>query len=97
MSDADAVTQERGAIYGHPYDDFMAVQSMFAIWKAHQEHRKAKKAELSGLQPALDHAAYMIFVKLARLAMTPDHRDSLLDIQGYAKTYEMCLDLQSKK
>lgn len=33
---------------------------------------------------AADAATFLILVKLSRLATTPFHRDSLLDIAGYA-------------
>ncbi len=35
-----------------------------------------------------DVATMMIHVKLARLAKSPDHEDSILDIAGYAGCYE---------
>lgn len=73
------VTQERGAVYGHPADDFMRVRQM-----------------AGGIQdcpdPRIKHALYMILVKVARLAETPNHIDSVIDIAGYARTIAMILD-----
>lgn len=75
----DAVVSERGAVYGHPLDDFGKVTGMaLALWGR-------------GPQTPEEHALYMILVKLARLEATPGHADSLLDIRGYVRTYEMIL------
>lgn len=65
--------------YGHPHDDFTRVCKASAAMN------------LEGDNP-LHHALYMILVKMSRLITTPDHRDSLVDIAGYARTYEMCLE-----
>lgn len=78
------ITQERGAIYGHPADDF---------------GRLSKMAE--GIADCKDetirHALYMILAKVARLAHTPDHLDSWIDIAGYARTGVMVLDRRAKE
>lgn len=70
--------------YGHPEDDFTAV---------------SKAAWALGVLPSsgsegtpLHHALYMILVKIQRLVQTPDHRDSIVDIAGYARNYEMILE-----
>lgn len=65
--------------YGSPLTDFTQVSSA---------------AQDMGLEMGnpLHHALYMILVKMSRLVATPDHRDSLVDIAGYALTYEMCLE-----
>lgn len=73
---ASLVDGERGDTYGHPADDFSRV---------------TKAARALGIDPTngpLDHALYMIVVKLARLVTTPGHYDSVVDIAGYARTYE---------
>lgn len=75
----------REATYGHPADDFEAV---------------ASAALCLGINPqmldrdgrALHHALYMILVKIQRLVQTPDHHDSIVDIAGYARTYEKVLE-----
>ena len=41
---------------------------------------------------AQDVGAMMILLKVARLANNPTHRDSLVDICGYAATIERCKD-----
>ena len=74
------VDNDRGKIYGHPYDDFGKVA------------RLTEPILESKIDARLKHALYMIQVKIARLLNTPDHEDSIVDIIGYAKTYEMVLN-----
>jgi hypothetical protein len=89
MTDPDKLTAERDKDYGHPLDDFTTVQRMYEVW---QEHRREGGCPPdSDYDMALNHVVYMICVKLARLAYSPDHLDSIHDIAGYAKTLEMCL------
>jgi hypothetical protein len=73
------VTQERGAVYGHPLDDFRRANALTLV-AAECRH------------PAVRHALQMICVKLARLIETPDHVDSVIDIAGYARCILMALD-----
>lgn len=77
------VTQERGAIYSHPADDFGRVAQMAEAIKDCRD-------------PLIKHALYMILVKVSRLANTPDHIDSWIDIAGYARTGVMVLDRKAK-
>lgn len=75
------VSRDRGNIYHHPYDDFTKVTEM-------------AKALFGGRGPesADEHALYMILVKLVRLSHSPGHRDSIVDIAGYARTYDMVIE-----
>ena len=73
------VTDERGAVYGHPRVDFGRVARL-----------KAVVAECH--DPLMRHVLEMICVKMARLIETPDHLDSLIDLAGYARTGVMVTD-----
>ena len=74
-------TQDRQSVYGHPADDFRKVAEM------------SKPILASNLDPRLKHALYMIQVKIARLLNTPAHKDSIVDIAGYANTYSLVLEV----
>lgn len=68
---------DRGEDYGHPMDDFTRTGR---IWSA-----------ILGLDEVTPEqvALCMIAVKISRLCNTPDHRDSIIDIAGYAETHDM--------
>jgi len=80
------VDGERENTYGHPADDFRKV---------------TLAAAALGVDPVaegtLHHALYMILVKIQRLVQTPDHHDSIVDIAGYARTYEKILERNNKR
>lgn len=82
---ARLVHVERQGDYGHPEEDFTKVTSA------------ANALGVNPLSGPLHHALYMILVKIARLVETPDHRDSIVDIPGYARTYEMILEKQAER
>lgn len=77
---AHLVDGERGDTYGHPADDFTRVSAA------------ARELGIDPANNALHHPLYMILVKLSRLVQSPYHHDSIVDIPGYARTYEMCLE-----
>lgn len=77
------VTKERGAVYGHPADDFARVSHMAEAIKDCPD-------------PRVRHALYMILVKVARLAVAPAHADSAIDVAGYARTIAMIADRDSR-
>ena len=78
---AKLVDGDREETYGHPAIDFDKVTAA---------------AQALGVDPAVEgglhHALYMILVKISRLTETPKHRDSIVDIAGYARTYEKILE-----
>jgi hypothetical protein len=82
LGEADRlVGGDRGDDYGHPYEDFSKTAG---AWES-----------LFGwpCSPA-QVALAMIVVKLSRLQVTPQKRDSIVDIAGYARTYEMVLEYE---
>jgi hypothetical protein len=78
---AKKVDGENEKLYGHPADDFKRVTEAAAA------------IGVNPLNGPGHHALYMMLVKIARLVNTPDHFDSVVDIAGYARTYERVLDL----
>jgi 23S rRNA maturation-related 3'-5' exoribonuclease YhaM len=82
---ASLVDGDRGDAYGHPAIDFDKVTAA---------------AQALGIDPAVEgalhHALYMILVKISRLTETPKHRDSIVDIAGYARTYEKVLEFDKE-
>jgi hypothetical protein len=69
----------REAAYSHPRDNF---ERTATLWNAYFQSR--------GVHVALfpeDVAMLMVLLKMARLAHTPDHRDSVVDMAGYVATY----------
>jgi len=67
----DLLTGERRRDYGDPRDSFRRIA---ALWSVYLRKKVTPK----------DVAALMALYKLARLAHTPDHRDSWRDLAGYA-------------
>jgi hypothetical protein len=73
------VHADRGRDYGPPHEDFERTAGM---WKA-----------LFGWDVKPEQVALaMICVKLSRLQQTPSKHDSVVDIAGYAETYQMVMD-----
>src|SRR6266542_1252102 len=81
---AGLVDKDRGEQYGHPADDFKRITDA------------AKALGIDPLSGPLHHSLYMVLVKLSRLVQTPTHHDSIVDIAGYARTYEMVLEKQGE-
>lgn len=73
---ASAVLTNRQSTYGGPEDNFTRIQR---LWNAHLENA----GRIPVIQPE-DVAIFLLLVKLARLAQTPTHFDSWVDIAGYA-------------
>ena len=79
-----SITKDRGDVYGHPLDDFYRVDLI-------------KQAVAHCKDPEIRHALEMVGVKLCRIAETPDHIDSMIDIGGYARCMAMLLDERHKR
>lgn len=82
LHEADKVTsKDRQKVYGHPAKDFERLRQLTA-----PIIEQLNEGVITFHQ---FHSLYMIQVKIARLINTPDHEDSLVDIAGYARTYQL--------
>jgi len=79
----DITSADRNKAYGDPEDNFANIAE---YWNTY--FRQAKGIDLE-LTPQ-DVAHIMILMKMARLGPNPKHRDSLVDIAGYAACAEDC-------
>jgi hypothetical protein len=70
-------SSDRQDHYGPPHEDFSRSAKM---WSA------ILGVDVTPQQFAL----CMIAVKISRLTETPTHRDSVVDIAGYARCYDLC-------
>jgi hypothetical protein len=77
---------DRNKSYGHPLDDYTCTGALFTALLQHA----GKLREGATIEPELAQVL-MIAVKLSRLSGNLTHRDSLIDIAGYARTIEMTL------
>lgn len=68
---------DREQTYGDPGKN---LRTIAAYWSIHLSRTTGVEIELT----ATDVCGMMILLKQARLANTPNHRDSLMDIAGYA-------------
>lgn len=80
----EIVNGARQAAYGHPIDDFTKTAK---LWSG-----------LFGVDITAEQVALgMMAVKMSRLLNTPNHRDSMVDIAGYAKTYQMVVQERKRR
>lgn len=77
LEEAIATVTARGKPYGGVEDNFGRIAR---LWHAHLANRYGAAPDLD----AIDVALMMALVKVARLANDPTHRDSWVDIAGYA-------------
>lgn len=75
---------DREKTYGHPSKNLDVIADM---WNAYMKGRITAENYLLN---AKDVAAMMILLKAARLANNQSHRDSVVDICGYAALIERC-------
>lgn len=83
---------DRNAAYGSPLSDYTVTAALFTALLL----RAGKLADGATIEPELAQAL-MIAVKLSRLAGNLTHRDSLIDIAGYARTIEMTMDERDRR
>jgi len=67
----EQILADREEDYGSPEDNFQRIAN---LWSIHLEQTLTVD----------DVAAMMVLLKIARLGTSPNHRDSMLDIAGYA-------------
>lgn len=72
---------DREQTYGHPSKNLTAIATMWNAYLSNANNRTLT---------AQDVCAMMVLVKTARLANSPNHRDSVVDICGYAALIERC-------
>lgn len=77
LTAARGVMTDRGAVYGSVRDNHDRIAAMWTVLLG---------VSISAPQVAMMMAA----LKLARLAATPDHQDSWVDLAGYAATGSEC-------
>lgn len=84
LKEANAIIYgDREKTYGHPSKNLETIARM---WNAYLDAKTTDRNSLT----AKDVACLMVLLKTARLANNPDHRDSLVDICGYAALVERC-------
>lgn len=79
-----SITDERGADYGHPLDNF-------------DNMARATPVLAQCKDPVVREALRMCWFKICRLVVAPDHGDSVLDLAGYARTIAMIHDERRRR
>lgn len=82
----------RAKDYGSPLDNHGATAELFTAYL----RRKYGTHTYFLTITAEDVCVFNILQKVSRLANTPDHIDSLVDIAGYAQNYAMCLEARKE-
>ena len=75
-ADIQQLVVAKNKTYGHPLDNFRRANAALDVID------ECKDAEVR-------HALTMLWLKITRLVETPDHKDSIDDIAGYAETIHM--------
>lgn len=79
----DIIYGDREKTYGHPAKNLNCIADM---WNSYLHSRFGEETLLN----AKDVAIMMVLLKASRLANDQKHRDSLVDICGYAALVERC-------
>lgn len=83
----NVVTGSRRGTYGNPEDSFATIAD---FWNTYLRRRKLLVADMT----ATDVTHLMILFKMGRLAENPHHKDSRLDIPGYAACGQRCSEAE---
>jgi hypothetical protein len=81
------ITGARRAAYGNPEDNFKVIAD---LWTTYIRRRGYDFTDPEQALGSGDVAVMMILMKCARLAESPTHHDSKVDIAGYAACAERC-------
>lgn len=76
-------TKARRDVYGDPTPNFQDIADLWNVLLRRRMHDRITPTDV---------AQMMRMVKEARLIESPDHKDSLLDIMGYADCHESIID-----
>jgi len=76
MTNTQELVAEKGKVYGHPLENF---NNIAWGWNALEKCKDDEVRVALGL----------IWLKMCRLIETPDHKDTIDDIAGYAETIHM--------
>lgn len=76
-------TADRNKSYGAPEDNF---KNIAGLWNEYLRAKETAYSDVSRVRKltSADVANFMILMKVARLSTNPGHRDSALDVAGYA-------------
>ncbi len=81
------VSGDRRSAYGTPERNFTRIAT---LWNAHLTNLGIIDGVSRRLHPE-DVSMLMLLMKVGRLTETVDHRDSIVDLTGYALTYADCV------
>ena len=89
LLEAERLTSgDRNKAYGEPLDNFEHTAALINAQFANK---------LKTPFTAEDFAILMILCKLSRLNTSPTHRDSIVDIAGYAKTLQRVIEERARR
>ena len=91
LAEAMQITShDRNSAYGDPEDNFSDIA---AYWRSYCQQRFKVALDIT----AQDVAHFMILMKVARVATNAQHRDSLVDIAGYAACAADCQEATAQR
>lgn len=85
---------DRNKAYGNPEDNF---QNVANLWNAYFNAQNPGLTTDGVFVDARDVANLMILMKMARLSTNLNHRDSLVDIAGYAACGADCQEAAQQR